>query len=337
MRAFETLGKWGQFRRLMQLAVVALGEYEVEVAEIKPLWHMDNTTFRVDGVDGKRYVLRIQAPVSSVGGVEPSEMQLRSEVEWLDAIRRDTDLVVPVPVKTHDGELMTIVEAGGVSAERMCVLFEWVYGRFLNKGLRAVHLEKVGVFTAKLHEHASKQFVVPKDFVRPRTANLDAEEVETIKANFAAVSGKKDQEVVRQVIERLQGVMRELGEGPDVFGLIHGDLHQWNYLFDGGEVRAIDFDDCGMAHFLYDIAVTVSKLKDREDHDGLQAAYLRGYRSVRELSDDKVGYLGDFYMLRSLKGINWIIEQREHPSFVGWEKDVEVVMGEMREYIAENS
>lgn len=33
-------------------------------------------------------------------------------------------------------------------------------------------------------------------------------------------------------------------------GLIHGDLHQENYLFCRGAVGAIDFDDCGYGHFL---------------------------------------------------------------------------------------
>ena len=32
-----------------------------------------------------------------------------------------------------------------------------------------------------------------------------------------------------------------------------------NYLFHGGEVRLIDFGDCGWGHYLYDLAVTVSE------------------------------------------------------------------------------
>jgi Ser/Thr protein kinase RdoA (MazF antagonist) len=54
---------------------------------------------------------------------------------------------------------------------------------------------------------------------------------------------------------------RELGASPDVFGLIHSDLHQENYLFHRGRVRAIDFDDCGWGHFVYDLAVTLSELQ----------------------------------------------------------------------------
>jgi Ser/Thr protein kinase RdoA (MazF antagonist) len=62
-----------------------------------------------------------------------------------------------------------------------------------------------------------------------------------------------------------------------VFGLIHADLHQENYLFHGKQVRAIDFDDCGYGPFVYDLAVTLSELEHRADYPTLRAALLAGY------------------------------------------------------------
>lgn len=54
-----------------------------------------------------------------------------------------------------------------------------------------------------------------------------------------------------------RAAMDMLGERSATFGLIHADLHLDNVLFAGGEARPIDFDDCGLGHWLYDIAVTL--------------------------------------------------------------------------------
>jgi Ser/Thr protein kinase RdoA (MazF antagonist) len=49
------------------------------------------------------------------------------------------------------------------------------------------------------------------------------------------------------VIGRARETQRAPGDEPETFGLIHGDLHQDNYLFHRGDLRAIDCDDCGWA------------------------------------------------------------------------------------------
>ena len=45
---------------------------------------------------------------------------------------------------------------------------------------------------------------------------------------------------------------------PDRFGLDHADLRIANLLVDGGHMLVIDFDDCGLAWFMYDWATAVS-------------------------------------------------------------------------------
>ena len=129
--------------------------------------------------------------------------------------------------------------------------------------------------------------------------------------------------VVDVVIEGAQRVFGELGTGPDVYGLIHADLHQSNYLFYSGQVRAIDFDDCGFAHFLYDLAVTLSELVHKQNYPQLRSALLRGYRSLRPLSEEHESYLDALIAFRVLQLTIWFIEQRNHPAFVKWwEEDV---------------
>src|SRR4029079_15824564 len=115
---------------------------------------------------------------------------------------------------------------------------------------------------------------------------------------------------------------RALGTGPDVFGLIHSDLHQENYLFHRGRARAIDFDDCGWGHFVYDLAVTVSELQPLPHSAARRAGLLRGYRAVRPLPSEHERYIEVFQALRVLKLTLWFIEQRDRPGFAEWEADV---------------
>jgi Ser/Thr protein kinase RdoA (MazF antagonist) len=100
-----------------------------------------------------------------------------------------------------------------------------------------------------------------------------------------------------------------------VFGLIHADLHQENYLFHGKQVRAIDFDDCGYGPFVYDLAVTLSELEHRADYPTLRAALLAGYRTVRPFPPRHEPFIDTFIALRRLQLMMYILEQRNEPMF----------------------
>jgi Ser/Thr protein kinase RdoA (MazF antagonist) len=68
-----------------------------------------------------------------------------------------------------------------------------------------------------------------------------------------------------------------LSEGADNFGLIRTDLHLGNALFWRGEVRVIDFDDCGFGYWLYDITVALWELRYRNDYEDFRSALIEGY------------------------------------------------------------
>jgi Ser/Thr protein kinase RdoA (MazF antagonist) len=119
----------------------------------------------------------------------------------------------------------------------------------------------------------------------------------------------------REVHSKIRAVQRLLGQGPETFGLIHGDLHQENYLFHQGQVRAIDFDDCGYGHYVYDIAVTLLNVRGRDSTPLLRESFLAGYRSIRPLSTEHEEYVDTFFDLRDLQIMIWAIEMRNHPAF----------------------
>jgi Ser/Thr protein kinase RdoA (MazF antagonist) len=320
MTTFVALSVRGQLGRLRALAEHALTAYDIRPARIVPLAHAENSTFRVDTRRGGRFVLRIQRVTGTPFHPPRGLPEVRSELMWLSALRRETNLVVPEPVPTTEGSLVTVTETEGVPAPRICVLFRWTPGRFLDAGLTAKHLERVGGFIARLHDHAVR-FVPPPGFERWHIEEISDEAAAYVADTVAKLGDPRSVATVETLLELTQRSQRELGAGSDVFGLIHSDLHQENYLFDRGEVGAIDFDDCGWGHFVYDLAVASSELRRRRDHPDLLAALLRGYRGVRQLPAEHERHIDVFVGLRALKLALWMHEQRDHPGFADWEAE----------------
>jgi Ser/Thr protein kinase RdoA (MazF antagonist) len=91
-----------------------------------------------------------------------------------------------------------------------------------------------------------------------------------------------------------------LDEDGDNFGLIHADLHLDNALFWRDEVRVIDFDDCGFGYWLYDIAVALWELRDRNDCEHFRSALIDGYTRHRPLPPGDLAHLDDFIATREV-------------------------------------
>ncbi|GHG32967.1 MULTISPECIES: phosphotransferase enzyme family protein [Amycolatopsis] len=296
-RPFAELDRAGRTRRLRRLAEAALTAYAVPVARLTPLAHGHNTSFRVDGADGHRYVLRVQRPDG------PGVAQVRAEMAWLATLRRETGLVVPQPVPTRARDLVTVVADPAVPEPRTCVLCHWVEGRFLDERLSAPQLYAVGEFAARLHLHGARMNGLDRRRVDDLTefgrTQVDGFSAAVVERAVAAAGGD---ERIREAVARARAVRAELGYGSDVFGLVHGDLHQDNYLLHRGRVHAIDFDDCGYGHFAYDLAVALDALRHLPHREELKEALLDGYRSVRPAAaTTDAGVLAAFAGLRRVQ------------------------------------
>ncbi len=298
VRPFESLSDRGQLGRLRRLAEGALSEYDLTGADLVPLAHAENTTFLVR-TPADRYVLRIHRAAGTPIHPPRSEAEVRSELTWLSALTRETDLLVPEPIPTASGAPLMFAEADGVPTPRICVLFRWGSGRFLDAGLTPSHLERVGALLAELHDGAVG-FVPPPGFVRWQVADVSDAAADFARDVLGARFGAPAASSVESIVHAVRTARRALANAPVSFGLIHADLHQDNYLFERGRVRAIDFDDCGFGPFVYDLAVTDSELRDHRDHCALRDGLLSGYRSVRPLPDDLQRYLDVFHALRVL-------------------------------------
>ncbi len=294
MKPFEKLTRRGRQKRFRKIAEVALTCYDLDIARLTFIRDFDNTTFRVGTLSKTsqaRFLLRIHKPHDPI---RHSVAGVRSELMWLGALRRDTDVVVPEPIPNQHGDFITEVKVDGVPESRPCTLMRWLSGRFVTQSRTRLHCIKMGKLLAQLHRH-SEQWVQPTTFMRPK---WDSESLKKAIDNLRPENhyrrvSQDDFLIFEACGQRVLERLKQLGEGRAVFGVIHHDLHSRNCVFHKGEARPIDFDACGFGYYFYDFLVTLYDFSSCERH-----AFFDGYSSVRALS---AGYASDvetFWVMR---------------------------------------
>jgi Ser/Thr protein kinase RdoA (MazF antagonist) len=111
----------------------------------------------------------------------------------------------------------------------------------------------------------------------------------------------------------MRGRLERLGEGAEVFGLVHADLRLANLLVDGDHLRVIDFDDCGFSWFLYDFATSISFIEHEPVVPDLERAWCRGYRRARILTAGHEAQIPTFVVLRRVLLTAWLASHAEVP------------------------
>jgi len=277
---FGELTNEQQIEQLQELARTALSAYGLGQANLTNRSYTENAVFEVqDEASGSHASLRVCRPTW-----EPEA--LRRETAWLESLGRETELRVPTPIRTTDGDVLCIVESDGVPEPRACVLFAWVEGEFARpEELTPARMEAVGRFLGSLHNHAQQEPDTTFSVKRfDANALAASDHRESIRTYFKAES---DLRAFDEAIEATLKAMRELGDGPTHAGIIHGDFHQRNYVFDGDSIGALDFETLLWGYYVYDLATTLSYLVPRflrdVDPEPLRAAVLDGYAQVREL------------------------------------------------------
>jgi Ser/Thr protein kinase RdoA (MazF antagonist) len=295
MKDYQNLTRKGRLQRLHKLADAALFAFGVEDAAIKFIRDAGNTTYRVHAkstsIPGKwrdddrysmnQYVLRMHEP-----GYQ-SDAAILSELEWLEALGRYTDLAVPCPMHAPDGRLLVEVSIPDVPKPRRVSLLHWVKGSLLKKGIRPAHFKSAGRLMAGLHTH-SAQWTLPPGFTRPRYdwngLYGDNDFINVPATDVRAQIPDEFKRPFEQVTGRVREVMDSFGQGIDAFGLIHADISLGaNILFEGGQARVIDFDDCAFGYWMFDVGVSLCEVRKEVTFEDCRDALREGYEEVRAL------------------------------------------------------
>lgn len=295
--AFRGHSRRSQLIRLRELAKEVLKAHGLQDARLSLIQHWLNTTFRVD-VGKARFALRIQRT-----GLANAAL-VRSELQWLVALKQEAGVAVPEPVLTPDGQLFLRLQVEASGEPRFCTLFKWLDGRFLGRSRTPEHARLAGGLLAKIHRH-SETFVPPEGFFRPTwdSSAMMGSVLDVDLTRCKTVMRPDDWAVVEEMGRLVEERMDAMERSPLTFGMIHGDFHQENYLFHGHNTGVIDFDLCGWGYYLYDIAVSFSTIVGRNpNYAALRNAFLDGYLAGRyfDLSDQNKATIEMFIAARKM-------------------------------------
>ncbi len=125
-----------------------------------------------------------------------------------------------------------------------------------------------------------------------------------------------------RVAERYEAqlaALKELPTGPDVFGLIHTDLHDANVHFDGLTPTAFDFEDCIGFWYASDLAIIlyyalnrhIQKSQRQEAYERFARHLRAGYETVHTLPDSAWESFPLFLDIRDC--VLWLVSERSVP------------------------
>jgi Ser/Thr protein kinase RdoA (MazF antagonist) len=271
---FATLSSRAQVARLKVFALGLLEHYGLQNPKLKLLSHGYNTIFRVDA-ENQKFAFRLG--VNSLRSPE----NLNTELAWLKALSRDTDLTVPKPLATKDGNLVVSQEFNGVSREIHCVLFEWLPGLdVLEDQLSSELVERFGRITAQLHNHASG-FDLPSNCKLFDMRHVIFTEKNSLWDNtYPEWLPKQRLEIFEEVYSRVQEVLNQIYSSDTPPMILHADLHEGNFKQNSKRLTVFDFDDCAFGYPVQDFAVTFYSLSNENDYEQNRAAFKRGYSSL---------------------------------------------------------
>ncbi len=316
---FAQLTNQGKLRRVRRMAIAALEHYDLTVHRMSVVTYHLNILYRVETSSGERFALRISHPTWR------DDAELRSELVWLLALASDTDVCAHQPLPNRRGELITTVAVNGVPEPRRAVLFSWVPGIRLADRMSNENVERMGILSAKLHEHA-RAFVPPDEFTTRRLDRLFPrdEDVVLFSPQHACVFSTRQRTVFEQAIERAKTELDRLYRSSEQPRVIHGDLHHENVLVHRGNLQPVDFEDVINAYPIQDIALTFYDFRyftdpARHDYAALSAAFQRGYTTRLPWPQEYDDQIDILHLARRLWVANWVLthgDQKHHNPFI---------------------
>ena len=297
-------------RHLDQLANRSLKLWDIPDGATARLINVsENATYLVEGAGNYKSILRIHRENYHI------RRAIECELAWLDALGRDDIVTTPGYHVGRDGCAIQQARTEGLANPRFMVLFRFVDGRAPDDcGDMIPGYQALGSIAARCHNHAAG-WSKPEPFER---LTWDLETVfgdAPIWGNWRDAPGVTAE--IRNGLEAVEQTIRHrisaYGKAPERYNLIHADMRFANLLVDDGGTRLIDFDDCGYGWFMYDFAAAVSFIEDDPRVADFKAAWLRGYRTVRDLPFADEVEIDTFIMLRRMALLAWIGSHIEAP------------------------
>lgn len=284
----------------------ALQEFPVSPKRVSLISRAENVSFYVEDKKNERFVLRIHRPEYH------TLSELVSEQVWTEALLAE-GIDVPIVVKTESGKRYNQILVNG--GERHVGLLRWVDGKSLREksgesenaeNLARIYRD-VGRLLSTLHEQAAS-WTPPPDFERHSFDEHGLMGEKPFWGRFWEASDLTRMQLNRLLEMRNQifSLLAQLPKKPDVYSLIHADLHTGNLISHDGSLHIIDFDDAGFGWHSYDFAVALSGVQESKQRETLLNALFDGYEEKRCLKNWVKELVPLFNVIRQLVHIGWI-------------------------------
>ena len=247
---------------------------------------------------GKWYILRFSE--------RPAEQicQTRAEMDWLYYLAKN-DIGVSLPLPANNNELVISTEDEGKSY--IISVFEALPGKFWNKNDPALWNEKIfynwGKVMGDIHRLTKNYFPANDNDLRSEFTGHNA----------LFLDNMKNCPAVYKIAEGLINEIMALPKDKDSYGLIHYDIHPWNFIIDGERINVFDFDDSLYGWFALDIGIALYHglwwgRKNDVGHDftnELIKHFIDGYLSTNRLNDYWISKIPLFMKYRQICKLSW--------------------------------
>jgi Ser/Thr protein kinase RdoA (MazF antagonist)/AraC-like DNA-binding protein len=307
-----------------KIAEEALKSYSIQSKSIEFISERGEVVYKVTSDDNKLYCLKLYIK-------REKTILINSELEWVAALARDTDITVQEPYKNKNGKYVTVIDSVN------CTLAKWLEGKpgahndempggmkfvwalfFENEDINE-HEDKEEALSyisvlGKMHRHSS-EWTPPAGFERPVNEFTDSKLADTM-ARLDALDAKtynKDSiEIIKQAGKKAFNKMKTFEKNKMTWGLIHGDYGWCNFVSHNQEICPIDFAGCGYDYYLADVALAVHFVAPAK-----RKFFLDIYSQHFPLPDDYVSMLETFTVLDELGTIGTYLKW-DNPDKDGW-------------------
>ncbi len=300
-----------QVKRINLIAKEALDHYPIKVKKIELMRYAANATYKVTDNRNKNYQLRIH----------PKEWHTKNaileEINWLNHILKTTDIVVPRPISANNNEF--VIQCDNPSTY-FCELLEWIPGRKRWRSINKQYAHDMGSLAGKLHKNGQSMVIKHRgvwdadSLVGASKAKYyNVEKLSTVTENQQTVITRARRVVYNQ-LKNYQEIYKNKS------GLIHGDLQPNNVLYNHKKIAIIDFGDCGIGLYVYELATAlhafyqVSEGNKRKSYQELKEALFDGYSKFLTLTEADIQLIPYCILGVKLVTICWLERHKDNLS-----------------------
>ena len=267
-----------------------LSFYDMDIKSAENLNH--NDSFKLTDNADNRYFLKIYGKNNDydiiTGRVYHTYEQIQLESEILFLLS-DSVLKTALPLKNKNGDFVTILTPDSSGEAMFATITSFVDGavRKLTEAPTEEMAYITGVSAAQLHLESKKKLlpIAVKRLHKRQDYIRQIKDILSKGIEIGTLTGAQH-EMVGQCCDVIITCMNQLDKDfENNVGLVHTDIQNTNVVYTQNHATLIDFSRSVYSYYLYDLAEMCLHADFGGSSPKLQNAILRGYHSVKPLSE----------------------------------------------------